>query len=122
MGENLMGKPQSTMKLVFYSGGQNRSNRKIHKALGELARGTRKGKNLSLTYIPVWSEGSEIFFKRLVRRYAAVGFSEFKLLPADVPVSEKLVKNAFRSDVIYLAGGNTFYFLAHLRKRGLLPC
>ncbi len=108
------------MRLVFYSGGQNPSNEKIHKVLAKLARESKKSRRLSLTYIPVWAESSEAFFRRFVKRYRAVGFREFHCLPVDVPVSRKSLKRALQADAIYLAGGNTFYFLKHLRKSGVL--
>jgi dipeptidase E len=108
------------MKLVFYSGGQNPSNFKIHKALGNLARDAKKKGDLSFTYIPVCAESSSIFFKRIIKRYRRVGFSQFTSLPVDVAVSRALLIKAFEADVIYLAGGNTFYFLKHLKKNGML--
>src|SRR5262249_36495004 len=38
----------------------------------------------------------------------------------DCAVSSSELRRALSSDIIYLAGGNTFYFLKHLRKAGLI--
>jgi dipeptidase E len=42
------------------------------------------------------------------------------MLTVDERLDATTVKRAFESDVIYLAGGNTFYFLLHLRQSGLI--
>ena len=105
------------MKLVLYSGGQTPANRLIHHALFQLVTPKR---NKSMTYIPFCQEGSDHFFKRAIKRYQGVGFKRFHCLPVDVPFTRRDLNQALGSDVIYLAGGNTFYFLKHLRKSGLL--
>ena len=109
------------MKLVFYSGGQTRRNQNIHLALAKLAGLGQRKKTLSMTYIPFCKDDSESFFMRAVRRYTPFGFSHFQSLKVDEPFSKGALKQAMSSDVIYLAGGNTFYFLKHLRKSGVLP-
>lgn len=106
------------MKLVFYSGGQTPSNRLIHHALFHLVDPKQ---HTSMTYIPFCHDGSDLFFRRAIKRYQRVGFQRFHCLPVDVPFSQKDLRKALGSDVIYLAGGNTFYFLKHLRKSGLIP-
>ncbi len=106
------------MKLVLYSGGQTTSNRLIHHALFELVSSKRHS---SMTYIPFCQDRSDLFFQRAINRYQEVGFQQFHCLPVDVPFTQNDLKKALSSDVIYLAGGNTFYFLHHLRKSGMLP-
>ena len=106
------------MKLVLYSGGQEPSNRLIHHALFQLVNPKR---NKSMTYIPFCQDRSDFFFKKAIKRYQGVGFKRFHCLPVDVPFTRSDLNKAFESDVIYLAGGNTFYFLHHLRKSGLIP-
>lgn len=106
------------MRLVIYSGGRVRENEVIHDALSTLA-GSKTKK--SFTYVPFCSEGSATYFQRAVRRYSRFGFNEFECLPVDRKVSPELVEKAFQNDVIYLAGGNTFYFLSHLKRSGLMP-
>ena len=106
------------MKVVLYSGGQTPANRLIHHALFQLVA---PKKNKSMTYIPFCQDGADPFFNRAIKRYQAVGFRRFHCLPVDVPFPRQDLDKALGSDVIYLAGGNTFYFLHHLRKSGLLP-
>lgn len=108
------------MKLVLYSGGQQRSNHKLHRTVVSLARKSRKNKRLKLTYIPFCSDDSEIFFRRIMRRYRSHGVEQFFCLNVDNGPTHEEMAEALRSDIIYLAGGNTFYFLKYLRKSGML--
>ncbi|MCB0421663.1 MAG: Type 1 glutamine amidotransferase-like domain-containing protein [Bdellovibrionales bacterium] len=108
---------KNKVKLVLYSGGQERSNHRIHKALVELM-GDKKRK--TMTYIPFCSEGAKVYFGRFKRRYKAFGVTDFHLFPVDGPIDQDFLKTILKSDAIYLAGGNTFYFLHHLKKSGML--
>jgi dipeptidase E len=58
-----------------------------------------------------------------MRRFRSQGIARFTLLPVDecVPSLSEVRSVLKNSDVIYLAGGNTFYFLYHLKKSGVLP-
>lgn len=109
------------MRLVLYSGGQLRSNHKLHQAVVNLARQKSGKKVLSMTYIPFCSENSAIFYSRAKRRFSANGVGKFFCLNVDHSPSKAEIKKAFESDIIYLAGGNTFYYLKHLRESGVLP-
>lgn len=106
------------MKLVLYSGGQERSNHFLHRALIGL---TGKSRSKRMTYIPFCADGAGLFFHRFSRRYRAYGGTEFHCLPVDQEMSERAIQKALNGDVIYLAGGNTYYFLKHLQESGLLP-
>jgi dipeptidase E len=107
------------MRLVLYSGGQNKENDVLHASLSHLCgAASRKRK---FTYIPFCADNSNLFFKRITRRYKRFGFNEFQCLPVDTPFSARDLKQALKSDVIYLAGGNTFYLLNHLKKSGMMP-
>jgi dipeptidase E len=57
---------------------------------------------------------------RSVRRYSRFGIGEFCCLTADEKPSLLQIRAALKTDIVYLAGGNTFYFLKALRKSGLL--
>ncbi len=112
--------------LIFYSGGQERRNALIHEDLIELAltpkRRARRG-GVRMTYVPYCSEGSAPFFRRFERRYRAFGASHFRCLPVDDPTlhgDRRAERGLLESDVVYLAGGNTYYFLKHLRRSGLM--
>jgi dipeptidase E len=110
---------KNDFKLVLYSGGKTSKNHRIHQAMAQLA--SKRGRtSLSLTYIPFCSDDAEIYFQRAVRRYQKFGFKKFTCLPVDQSPNPALLSRALKSDVIYLAGGNTFYFLKHLRKSGLI--
>jgi dipeptidase E len=80
-----------------------------------------------MTYVPYTAEGARPFYRRFERRYRAFGAHEFVCLPADAPElrgapgdRKRLLRSLHDSDVVYLAGGNTFEFLHHLRESGLL--
>ena len=109
------------MKIVLYSGGQARSNHKLHRAVVELALQNRRKKTpLSMTYIPFCADGSSIFYHRIIRRFRAHGAKDFFCLNVDTSPTSHDIQKALKSDIIYLAGGNTFYFLKYLRKSGML--
>jgi dipeptidase E len=105
--------------LVLYSGGQSPSNRLLHGELVRLAR-QKTDEPLRFTYLPFCSDGSQTYFMRSVRRYARYGVGEFCCLAADERPSRAQIREALRAHIVYLAGGNTFYFLRALRRSGLL--
>ncbi len=103
-------------KLVLYSGGQSPTNKKLHEALVSLGR----KKAHSMTYIPFSHENGEYFFERIKKRYRQYGIRKFTYFAVDSDFLRKEMNQALKSDIIYLAGGNTFYFLKHLRESGFL--
>jgi len=113
---------------VLYSGGQETRNALIHDTLLELA--LRRGADrdgVRMTYMPFTGAGSLAFFRRFERRYRAFGGTCFErvaaddpALAADGPARRAAAGTILGSDIVYLAGGNTYYFLAHLRRSGLL--
>ena len=104
------------MRLVLYAGGHVTGNKRIHLALSKILG--RKAR--SLTYIPSSHENGEYYFRRIRRRYAQYGFKKFRYFAVDSDFLMREMREAMKSDVIYLAGGNTFYFLKHLRESGFL--
>ena len=125
-------KMAKNLKLVLYSGGQSKSNHLLHSEVVRLALLERKRRQklqrhntlgrgpLRMTYIPFEADGSNRFFNRAMRRYRAAGIERFFLLEPDFPPTAAELAILLSSDVIYLAGGNTFTFLHHLRRSGLL--
>lgn len=113
-------------RLVLYSGGQERRNALIHEDLIELALASRRGRmrrGVRMTYVPMSEEGSRVFFRRFERRYRSFGGTHFQCLPVDVPrpaSSPSAEQILLASDVVYLSGGNTYYFLHHLRRARLI--
>lgn len=74
-----------------------------------------------MTYIPSTHENAEKFFKRAKDRYKKFGINKLIYFPVDAVFTKAEMRQALKSDVIYLAGGNTFYFMKHLRSSGVLP-
>jgi len=115
------------LRLVLYSGGQQRSNHALHREVARLAEMRRRERNrpgrrrpLTLTYIPYMADGAETYFARAMRRYSAAGIERYFILePGTLPSRGELAQ-LLESDVIYLAGGNTYEFLALLRRSRLL--
>lgn len=105
------------MNFVLYSGGATAQNRHLHAALADLV-GPKKRK--VMTYVPFCADGALPFYKRFVRRYKPFGFSQIHFFPIDEGFSDEGLERALSGDAIYLAGGNTFYFLHQLRRRGLV--
>lgn len=121
--------------MVLYSGGQEKRNSSIHESLLELAlrRPSRKQRSpkqhgdIRMSYIPFIEEGAKPYFQRFVRRYQRFGATHFECVPADRPelltegqARRRAERTLLESDIIYLSGGNTFTFLHHLRRSGLL--
>lgn len=104
------------MKLVFYSGGDDKENRPLDKAFMDLFN----KKNPVITFIPSSSYLSEQEFKVFVKHYSKFKLNRFIHFPVDVPFDRIMFQEVMRSDAIHLAGGNTFYFLNSLRKAKLL--
>jgi dipeptidase E len=110
-------------RVVLYSGGQERRNAQIHANLLELAlRGRSRSDGTRMTYMPYTHGGALPFYRRFQRRYRAFGGSSFSCIAADDPslIRSDAARTIRESDIIYLAGGNTFHFLAHLKRAGLL--
>jgi len=108
-------------RLVLYSGGQERRNALIHSDLLGLSGSDGE---IRMTYVPFCGEGSRMYFARFKRRYRAHGATRFDCVPVDdeaVRGDPQAARRILRSDIVYLAGGNTFYFLKHLRRSGLAP-
>ena len=113
------------MPIVLYAGGRTRRNHVLHRSLADLARARvprkpAKRRGLSFTYVPFCRDDSENFYRRAQERYREFGFTEFHCLKIDAPYTRAELRAALSSDVVYLAGGNTFYFLKHLRRSGFL--
>jgi dipeptidase E len=103
------------MRLVFYSGGHDFENLLLDKNLLMLA-----GNNPQITYIPSCSYLCEQDFREFVGQYAKFNIHNIINFPIDTDYTEVLKDEVFKSDIIHLSGGNTFYFLKHLRKTGML--
>jgi len=102
----------------------------IHESLLALAlRRSKKPlpKKIRMTYVAFTAEGAAHYYHRFERRYKPFGGTDFHCLAADDPAlrrpgakRQRATKILLASDVIYLSGGNTFHFLMHLRRSGLI--
>ena len=113
---------------VLYAGGQTGRNAPLHEALLDLARrGPAAGRRrVRMTYVPFMAKGAGTYYHRFERRYRAFGGTDFRCVPADLPelarpgpARRRAAEALLTSDIVYLAGGNTFYFLLHLKRSGL---
>ena len=100
------------MKLVLYSG-YAEQNEPIDRAALRL---TGK-KNPKFLFIPSANHIPDFEYEYIRATYGALGVTNIILFNLDRPYSlvdaEKLVRSA---DIIYLSGGNTFYFLKSIRR------
>jgi len=104
------------MKLVLYSGGDGKDNYHLDLNFIKLLN----NKNPVITFFPSSSYLSEVEFREFVRHYSQFGIKRFIHFPVDVNFDKVLLEEVLKSDAIHLGGGNTFYFLKHLRKAKLL--
>ncbi len=104
------------MKLAFYGGGDEEDNIELDELCLSLSENIRP----KMTYIPSCSYESEMYFNEFVDQYAHHGVTQFIHFPVDIPFDSIIMNEAFKADIIHLAGGNTYYFLKHLRKNGLI--
>lgn len=103
------------MKLWLYSSGDLASNQQTDQMMLMQIK-KRKPK---YCFVPSSYEDSEYYYEEFTERFGSYGLCDFKVLHLDRTFSRKELSSALRSDVIYLSGGNTFYFLKHIRSTGL---
>ncbi len=105
------------MKLVLYSGGDEQENFLLDSCLFDQLV---KKKDPVFTYIPSSSFESEIYFHHFIDQYQQFGVQRFLFCPVDNRCDSVLLGEVLRSDLIHLSGGNTFYFLKHLKKSTII--
>ncbi len=105
------------MKLVLYSGGSEDDNHYLNERALELTEVSSP----KLTLIPSSSYDAEVDFKFFVQEFSDLGVQKFLHFCVDIPFTQTVLKEVFQSDLIFLGGGNTFYFLKHLKKAGMIP-
>jgi dipeptidase E len=103
------------MKLVLYSGGSEEDNRYLNQRALDLT----EAKSPKVTLIPSSSYDAEDDYKFFVQEFSALGVQRFMLFCIDIPYTKTLLQEVLKSDLIFLGGGNTFYFLKHLKKVGM---
>jgi dipeptidase E len=103
------------MTLWFFSSDDPQDNTVID---AELVKSMNRAKP-KLTYIASSHLGSSYYFAEFSERFARYGVKDCTLFHPDLSFTKKALQKALRSDLIYLSGGNTFYFLKHLKKSGV---
>lgn len=104
------------MKLIFYSGGGHEENEELDNELLDMI----ETKNPVFTLIPSSFEEADHYYSEFIEHFSVYGVKKFRLFPIDVPFRQDELNEALHSDMIFLSGGNTFYFLQRLKKMGLL--
>ncbi|MEI8346223.1 MAG: Type 1 glutamine amidotransferase-like domain-containing protein [Pseudomonadota bacterium] len=113
------------MKLILLSGGGPEDNVILLDALSDILHRKQQrsfSQSVQLAFIPADSYGSEHEFAEVVEDFLPWGVDKFLHFPVDLnlPLNKILQKEVFKSDIIFLGGGNTFHFLHTLRKKKLL--
>ena len=103
------------MKLVLYSGGSEEDNRFLNQRALDLT----ETKSPKITLIPSSSYDAEDDYRFFVQEFSELGVQRFMQFCVDTPHTKTLLNEVLKSDLIFLGGGNTFYFLKHLKKAGM---
>lgn len=103
--------------MALYSGGSARENKKMDKEVLKLATSTSP----RFTYVPFSNYESSFYYRNFVKQYEKMGIERFLYFPVDVPTDHVFRKEALNSEIIHLAGGNTYYFLKTLRESQIMP-
>lgn len=74
-----------------------------------------------LCFIPSSFDETDAYFEEFVERFGRFGFDDFYCFHLDQKFTQAQLKKAMTSDLIYLSGGNTYYFLASCRRSGIYP-
>lgn len=101
------------MKIVLYSGGGEKENRSLNMAALKLTDADIP----KLTFIPSSSYDAEEDFKFFVEEFSKLGVQRFMHFCIDTPFTKTMLQEVLKSNLIFLGGGNTFYFLKHLKKQ-----
>ncbi|WP_339276804.1 Type 1 glutamine amidotransferase-like domain-containing protein [Paenibacillus sp. FSL W8-0426] len=74
----------------------------------------------SIAYIPSCSDPDRTYFKATTEFYNKIGIEDIEYKDLDEEYDEIVISTIFEHNAIHLSGGNTFYFLHLLRKRGFI--
>lgn len=105
------------MNLVLFSGGGVKANNALQKELREMLASKPAPR---LVFVPA-DGASAADYADCKRRFSRLGIKKFRQIALDKNWSAERERALLSSDVIFLGGGNTYYFLKHLRERGLIP-
>ncbi|MBZ9686338.1 Type 1 glutamine amidotransferase-like domain-containing protein [Clostridium estertheticum] len=77
-------------------------------------------KKYTVSYIPSMSDRKLKYFEKAKMELGKYGNFHFKYFDIDDFCNVAKIEKIFKSDIIYLSGGNTYYFLNNLKKRYLI--
>jgi len=102
--------------LVLLSGFTEKDNVNLKNKMKEIFL----DKRYTLSYIPSITDRKLEHFEETKIRLNEYGNFDFNYFDIDDFCDIDKIEKIFKSDVIYLSGGNTYYFLNNLRKRYLI--
>lgn len=105
------------MNLIFYSGGNTRENRRLAR---EVATALAGKSGPVVAFVPSEGDSADEDYRAFKRGLVGQGIKRFRCIPVDRPLSARQQEELLSADAIFLGGGNTYYFLHHLRKQKLL--
>ncbi|MBU3182029.1 Type 1 glutamine amidotransferase-like domain-containing protein [Clostridium psychrophilum] len=102
--------------LVLLSGFTDKDNINLKTKMNEIFF----KKRFTLSYIPSITDRTLKHFKKTKTKLSEYGNFNFNYFDIDDFCDIDKIEKIFKSDVIYLSGGNAYYFLNNLRKRYLI--
>ena len=102
--------------LVLLSGFTEKDNVNLKRKMKEIFL----NKRYTLSYIPSITDRELKYFEETKTKLGEYGNFDFNYFDIDDFCDLDKIEKIFKSDVIYLSGGNTYYFLNNLRKRYLI--
>lgn len=99
------------MKLVFYSDFDKEKNKVLDKKVVELINNS----TANFSFIPSQTDVTEKHFNKFKEYYSGFGFNNFECFDIDEEFDQKKLQSLINSDIIFLSGGNTFYFLEKIK-------
>lgn len=78
-------------------------------------------KGTKLGYVPSQYDETKFYFNKMKPNLERLGFEDFIYVDIDQTFEQKYINALEACDAIFLSGGNTYYFLNNLKKRGIIP-
>lgn len=106
------------MNLLFFSGGFPEENITLDKKM--LSKINKKRESIQITYIPSCGYNCDQEFSEFIAQYKAFNIKKIIKISIEKELNSLSKKVLRKSDIIFLGGGNTYYFLKQLRSSGAL--
>lgn len=100
------------MKLIIYSNDDPKENEIIDAEVVELLP-----RDSRITYIPSKTDENKEYFNKFREWYNKLGYTHIEYFDLDREYNPNKEEGLFKSNAIYLSGGNTYYFLYLILKR-----